>query len=112
VISLVKAFVDKNRLNDRTCILDLGPISIISPPAALSWAAATCFGSKLNFLWSSLSDADAPNGFRSPAQDGETRNFGKTSFITCSNGVAIRHGGGGDDEVVRPYRDLLCCELR
>jgi hypothetical protein len=112
VISLVKAFGDENRLNDRTCIF--GPWSNTDhfSPSCSFVAAATCFGSKLNFLWSSLSDADAPNGFRSPAQGGETRNFGKTSFITCSNGVAIRHGGGGDDEVVRPYRDLLCCELR
>jgi hypothetical protein len=32
-------------------------------PSCSFVAAATCFGSELNFLWSSLSDADAPNGF-------------------------------------------------
>lgn len=94
----LELFGDENKLNDRTCILDLGPIQLISCPAALSRMLPVVNA--------------APERFRSPAQDGETRNFGETSFITCGYGVTIRHGRGRNDEVVRPHRNFLCRELR
>ena len=107
----LELFGDENRLNDRTCILDLGPIQFISScPAALS-RMPPVVRLEPNFLWSSLSSA-AARRFRSPAQDGDDQDFGEISFITCSYGVTIRHGRGRNDEVVRPHRDFLCRELR